>query len=61
MAIYTASKSAMLGLTRSLARDYGGENIRVNAIAPGMGTNGTPGAKMVDTGGGKRTAASAVP
>jgi D-xylose 1-dehydrogenase len=35
MAIYTAAKSAMLGLTRSLARDYGPHNIRVNAVAPG--------------------------
>ena len=35
MAAYTAAKSAILGLTRSLARDYGQYNVRVNAIAPG--------------------------
>ncbi|WP_131196135.1 SDR family NAD(P)-dependent oxidoreductase [Lichenihabitans psoromatis] len=35
MPIYTAAKSAILGLTRSLARDYGKFNIRVNAVAPG--------------------------
>jgi D-xylose 1-dehydrogenase len=35
MPLYTAAKSAMLGLTRALARDLGTHNIRVNAIAPG--------------------------
>lgn len=35
MAAYTAAKSAVLGLTRSLARDFGSFGIRVNAIAPG--------------------------
>jgi len=35
MAGYTSAKSAVLGLTRSLARDMGPDNIRVNSIAPG--------------------------
>jgi D-xylose 1-dehydrogenase len=35
MALYTASKSAVLGLVRSLARDYGPAGIRVNAVSPG--------------------------
>ncbi|MGI9436176.1 MAG: SDR family NAD(P)-dependent oxidoreductase [Geminicoccaceae bacterium] len=35
MAGYTAAKSAVLGLTRGLARDLGADNIRVNSIAPG--------------------------
>jgi NAD(P)-dependent dehydrogenase (short-subunit alcohol dehydrogenase family) len=35
MAAYSASKAGVLGLTRSLARDYGPYDIRVNAIAAG--------------------------
>ena len=35
MAVYTMSKAAVTGLTRSLARDYGSYNIRVNSLAPG--------------------------
>ena len=35
MVAYTAAKSAVLGLTRSLARDLGPFGIRVNSIAPG--------------------------
>lgn len=33
--IYTAANSALNGLTRSLAREFGAERIRVNALAPG--------------------------
>jgi NAD(P)-dependent dehydrogenase (short-subunit alcohol dehydrogenase family) len=35
MPVYTAAKAAVLGLTRSIARDYGQYNIRCLAIAPG--------------------------
>jgi NAD(P)-dependent dehydrogenase (short-subunit alcohol dehydrogenase family) len=35
MAAYTASKAAIMGLTRTLARELGPKNIRVNSIVPG--------------------------
>ena len=39
---YTASKAAVIGLTRGLARELGRDNIRVNAIAPSaVTTEGT--------------------
>ena len=39
---YTASKSGVLGLTRLMATEWAGQNINVNAIAPGyMATDNT--------------------
>ena len=35
MPCYTTAKSAVMGLTRGLARDFGPQNIRVNSILPG--------------------------
>lgn len=35
MPLYSASKAAIVGLTRALARDYGRHSIRVNHFAPG--------------------------
>lgn len=34
-ALYSAAKAAILALTKSAARDYGGQGIRVNALVPG--------------------------
>ncbi len=37
---YSATKHAIIGLTKTIAGEYGRENLRINAIAPG--TNETP-------------------
>lgn len=40
LGVYSATKHAIIGLTKTIAGEYGRENIRINAIAPG--TNETP-------------------
>jgi NAD(P)-dependent dehydrogenase (short-subunit alcohol dehydrogenase family) len=40
LSVYSATKHALIGLTRSAAHDYGPHGLRINAIAPG--TTDTP-------------------
>src|SRR6202020_1876263 len=35
LSVYATAKAAVIGLTNSLAREFGSDNIRVNAISPG--------------------------
>lgn len=36
LAPYVSTKSAMLGLMRSLAKEYAGKNLKINAVAPDL-------------------------
>ncbi len=40
LGVYSATKHGIVGLTKTIAGEYGRDNIRINAIAPG--TNETP-------------------
>jgi 3-oxoacyl-[acyl-carrier protein] reductase len=52
-AAYSAAKAGLIGLTRSLAREFGPRGIRVNAVAPGMTVTEMT-ADLVDTEEGRR-------
>jgi NAD(P)-dependent dehydrogenase (short-subunit alcohol dehydrogenase family) len=34
--IYSVSKAAIINMTKAMAQDWGADNIRVNAICPGL-------------------------
>ena len=53
LAHYSASKAGLLGLTKSMAREFGPRGIRVNAVAPGFTITDMT-RHLVDTDAGRR-------
>jgi 3-oxoacyl-[acyl-carrier protein] reductase len=47
-AAYAASKAGLLGLVRTVAREWGGSNVRVNAVFPGWHRTELSGSVMSD-------------
>lgn len=47
-AAYAASKAGLLGLVRTVAREWGGSNVRVNAVFPGWHRTELTGSVMPD-------------
>lgn len=45
---YSAAKAGVLGLAKAMAREFGGDRIRVNSIAPGLIQTDITGDKLTD-------------
>jgi 3-oxoacyl-[acyl-carrier protein] reductase len=56
LAHYSAAKAALLGLVKSLAREFGPKGIRVNAVAPGVTVTDMTSSLIGDEAGRKRLA-----
>ena len=45
---YSAAKAGVLGLAKAMARELGGDGIRVNCVTPGLIQTDIPGGKLTD-------------
>ncbi|MDR7101663.1 SDR family oxidoreductase [Croceicoccus sp. BE223] len=61
LAAYTASKHAVIGLTRSAALDGAADNVRVNAVLPGTTRTGMFDEQMRTRPGGEAATVAAIP